>query len=138
LEALLTASRKGAVTLVHAHGDNMEAVEKYVPLFEGPIIPTVQCAPPAGTHNYGGLTDGDRGVFLADHFGATRIVLAGFDFGDEEAHPLTKERSRKFIWGALLIASLDNPAVMFLSEYDEQRAGSGGAAADLGSRPTHP
>lgn len=133
IEGILSASRKGAIVVAHAHGDNIPLVEKYLPLIEGPLVPTVQCAPPAGTRNFGGLTDGDRGVFLADHFGASRIVLAGFDFGDEQAHPLPKERSRKFIWGALLIASLDNPGVMFLNEYDDEHA-KGGGVDELGAR----
>ena len=136
MEVILAASRKGSIIVAHAHGDNIPLVEKYIPLIEGPLVPTVQCAPPAGTRNFGGLTDGDRCVFLADHFGASRIVLSGFDFGDENAHPLAPERSRKFIWGALLIASLDNPAVMFLNEYDQQHA-AGGGAGELGGRPSH-
>jgi uncharacterized Rossmann fold enzyme len=136
MEAILMASRKGAIVLAHAHGDNLPAIEKWVPQIEGPLVPTVQCAPPAGTRNFGGLTDGDRAVFLADHFKASRIVLSGFDFGDEDAHPLPKEKSRKFIWGALLIASLDNPAVMFLNEYDEQAA-SGKAGSGFGAPPPH-
>jgi len=31
-------------------------------------------------YNFGGFTDGDRTVFLADHFNAKKIFLAGFDF----------------------------------------------------------
>jgi uncharacterized Rossmann fold enzyme len=119
MDAVLRANREGAIVVAHAHGDNIDLVEKFVPMIEGPLVATVQCAPPDGTRNFGGLTDGDRAVFLADHFGATRIVLAGFDFGDEAAFPLPPDKHRKFIWGALLIASLDNPAVMF---FDESRA----------------
>ena len=32
-------------------------------------------------HNFGGFTDGDRCVFLANHFKAKKIILLGMDFG---------------------------------------------------------
>ena len=32
--------------------------------------------------NFGGFTDGDRGVFLASHFDAKKIILFGMDFGN--------------------------------------------------------
>ena len=41
---------------------------------------TTQSAPFGEVHNFGGFTDGDRCVFLADHFAATRIILCGFNF----------------------------------------------------------
>ena len=33
--------------------------------------------------NFGGFTDGDRCVFLAEYFNASKIVLIGMDFGQE-------------------------------------------------------
>ena len=33
--------------------------------------------------NFGGFTDGDRCVFLAEYFNAKKIVLIGMDFGRE-------------------------------------------------------
>ena len=33
--------------------------------------------------NFGGFTDGDRCVFLAEYFKAKKIVLIGMDFGDK-------------------------------------------------------
>lgn len=139
LDSILSANRKGSIAVVHAHADNLPKLEEFLPKFEGAIVPSVQCLPPARTRNFGGLTDGDRAVFLADHFGASRIVLAGFDFGDEEKHPLSKERQRKFLWGALLIASLDNPAVMFFDEYrkaqDPSSPGDGEFGKGLARQP---
>ena len=32
-------------------------------------------------HNFGAFTDGDRCVFLANHFKAKKIILLGMDFG---------------------------------------------------------
>ena len=37
----------------------------------------------ANLQNYGGFTDGDRAVFIADHFKAKKIFLIGFDFNDD-------------------------------------------------------
>lgn len=116
LEAIRKASARGSIVVVHAHADNMDRIATWLAAMEGPVVASVQCAPPAGTHNYGGLTDGDRAVYIADHFAAEEIVLAGFDFGDGEPD-LPPEKHRKFIWGALLIAWLDNPKVMFYDEY---------------------
>ena len=33
--------------------------------------------------NFGGFTDGDRCIFLAEYFNASRIVLISMDFGQE-------------------------------------------------------
>jgi uncharacterized Rossmann fold enzyme len=136
MPAILSASRKGAIVVAHAHADNIPKLEEYIPQIEGPLVPSVQCQPPAGTHNFGGLTDGDRAVFLADHFAASRIILSGFDFGDPESHPLSAERQRKFIWGAMLIASLDNPGVMFLNEYEGSRDRSQLGGGEFGRPPS--
>jgi 2-amino-4-hydroxy-6-hydroxymethyldihydropteridine diphosphokinase len=138
MQAILSASRKGSIVVAHAHADNIPQLEEYIPQIAGPLVPSVQCQPPAGTHNYGGLTDGDRAVYLADHFGASRIVLSGFDFGDPVAHPLSLKRQRKFIWGAMLIASLDNPAVMFLNEYEASYDASKMGGGEFGSPPSRP
>ena len=44
-------------------------------------IGTTQTEPFNKIQNFGGFTDGDRGVFLASHFKAKRIILFGMDFG---------------------------------------------------------
>jgi uncharacterized Rossmann fold enzyme len=38
--------------------------------------------PVENVHNFGGFTDGDRCVFLAEEFGAKKIVLVGMEFGN--------------------------------------------------------
>ena len=43
-------------------------------------LPT-QTKPVGRVHNFGGFTDGDRCVFLANHFKAKKIILLGMDFG---------------------------------------------------------
>lgn len=78
---LLLANRFGAIVLVHAHGDNIDKVKKFLPQFKNAVV-TTQVEPLKNCHNFFGFTDGDRAVFLAKRFGARKIDLIGFDFGD--------------------------------------------------------
>lgn len=78
--ALQKAEKMGAIMVVHAHGDNTEMLKKLVPKFKK-IIGTTQVMPVDNVYNFGGFTDGDRSVFLAEEFGAKSIVLVGMDFG---------------------------------------------------------
>ncbi|MFX0133654.1 MAG: 6-hydroxymethylpterin diphosphokinase MptE-like protein [Candidatus Hodarchaeota archaeon] len=78
---LLDANKKGTISFVHAHGDNIPLLEKYVPKFKN-IIGTTQTRPIGKVKNLGGFTDGDRGVFIAEFFEAKLIFLVGFDFGN--------------------------------------------------------
>jgi hypothetical protein len=76
----IQANEKGSFVLVHAHGDNMEALKRWVPKFPGEIGGSVASAPLPGLVNYGGFTDGDRAVYLAEACGAKSVLLARFDF----------------------------------------------------------
>lgn len=71
---------KKSIFVVHAHGDNIERLE-FVKYFKN-CIGTTQTKPFNKIQNFGGFTDGDRGVFLASHFEAKRIILFGMDFGN--------------------------------------------------------
>jgi uncharacterized Rossmann fold enzyme len=79
---LIKASSLGSKTIIHAHGDNINKINNHVLEFEGEIFGTTQINPQSFNfvYNYGGFTDGDRAVFLSDHFQAKKIYLAGFDF----------------------------------------------------------
>lgn len=70
-----------SIFVVHAHGDNMEKLE-FVKKIKN-CIGTTQSIPFGKIHNFGGFTDGDRGVFLASHYNAKKIILFGMDFGDQ-------------------------------------------------------
>jgi len=96
---ILKANREGCIVVVHAHGDNLDALQRYVPRLER-VIGTAQCRPPVGLYNFGGFTDGDRCVFLAKELGAASIKLVGFDFEDESVTP---RKRRKLIWAKRLI-----------------------------------
>jgi len=78
---LQKAEKAGAIMVVHAHGDNVKMVKKLIPKFKK-LVGTTQVMPLENVYNFGGFTDGDRSVFLAEEFGAKRIILVGMDFGD--------------------------------------------------------
>lgn len=78
--ALKKAEKTGAIMVVHAHGDNTAMLKKLVPKFKK-LVGSTQVMPIENVHNFGGFTDGDRSVFLAEEFGAKKIVLVGMDFG---------------------------------------------------------
>ena len=78
---LQKAEKMGAIMVVHAHGDNTDTLKKIVPKFKK-LIATTQVMPLENVYNFGGFTDGGRCVFLAEEFGAKKIVLVGMDFGD--------------------------------------------------------
>ena len=77
---IVSAQKRGSVVVIHAHGDNIEQLQRYVPDFSGAIGST-QVEPRPNVYNFLGFTDGDRAVFLAEAMGAKLIVLAGMDFG---------------------------------------------------------
>ena len=96
---ILKANREGSIVVVHAHGDNLDALHRYVPQLDG-VIGTAQCRPPEGLYNFGGFTDGDRCVFLAKELGAASIKLVGFDYEDDSVTPRKRE---KLAWAKRLI-----------------------------------
>lgn len=79
IEYLKKASELKSIMIVHAHGDNIKKLP-YAVLFKD-CIGTTEDKPFGKIKNFGGFTDGDRCVFLADHFGASKIILIGMDFG---------------------------------------------------------
>ena len=97
--AIQEACQKKVIIVVHAHGDNLDALARYVPQLEN-IIGTCQCRPSDGLYNFGGFTDGDRSVFLAAELGASSIKLVGFDFEDQSVTP---RKRKKLAWAKRLI-----------------------------------
>lgn len=102
----IEASARGAITFIHAHGDNTDLIMRYAKEFTGPVILTTQATPDNVIHNYGGFTDGDRSVCICRHFGAKRIELRGFDFDvpslkDGSDHDTKR---RKLAWAKRIIA----------------------------------
>ena len=102
------ANAEGAIAVIHGHGDNGPAAREWAPRFSGPTVATTQSRPLGRLRNFGGFTDGDRAVFLADHFGAARIQLVGFDFERPNAKDVDRRtKQRKLDWAYILLGSLD-------------------------------
>ena len=105
----LEASAGGSLTFVHAHGDNADLVRTYAGRFTGPVILTTQSRPENTVFNFGGFTDGDRAVCIAESFGVRKVCLEGFDFDS----PSPKQGSdpavklRKLSWARRIIDSLE-------------------------------
>lgn len=98
-------TESGTPVAVHAHGDNVEAVESVVPrCVEAYVLPTTQAEPHGPVRNFGGFTDGDRAAFLADYLGAGRLCFVGWDFDDSSVSPA---KAKKLEWAERLLAWLE-------------------------------
>ena len=108
LAAEVGANRRGSLAIVHAHGDNLAAITEWTPQFPGELAGSWAGPPRPALFNVGGFTDGDRGVFLAEHCGARRILLWGFDFASvDEPEPAARARKlAKLAWAHRLIEEL--------------------------------
>jgi uncharacterized Rossmann fold enzyme len=93
------ANDLGAIMVVHAHGDNIDALGEELPRLKR-VIGTTQSTPLSNVYNFGGFSDGDRSVFLAKEMGAKSITLIGFDYNDSNVTPIKK---KKLIWAEKLI-----------------------------------
>ncbi len=76
---LRRSGRAGSIMVVHAHGDNIARLHMAGDFRN--CLGTSQGGAPGRLRDFGGFTDGDRCVFIADAFGAQRVVLFGMDFG---------------------------------------------------------
>ncbi len=106
--ALQKASKSGALMVVHAHGDNTDMLKKLVPKFKK-VLGTTQVMPVDHVYNFGGFTDGDRCVFLAEEFGAKKIVMVGMDFSAASSYKKVEDpelKKRKMQAGRRLLEML--------------------------------
>ncbi|WP_297418802.1 6-hydroxymethylpterin diphosphokinase MptE-like protein [Thermococcus sp.] len=113
---LRLANDRGSFMVVHAHGDNIDRLTSYVPFFSR-ILGTCQTEPLDIVYNFGGFTDGDRAVFLAEALGAGEITLVGFDFGEtvgkwskpslKEHSPVWESKRKKFFFAEELLKWLE-------------------------------
>lgn len=100
LPDIIAANERGSAVVVHAHGDNANALKEYVPRLKR-VFGTTQSGPIEGIYNFGGFSDGDRSVFLARNLGASRIRIIGFDYDDPDVTPVKK---MKLKWARRLVA----------------------------------
>ncbi|NYB51583.1 MAG: DUF115 domain-containing protein [Methanobacteriaceae archaeon] len=121
---ILHVNHKGALMVVHAHGNNLEQIKKYTPKLVN-VLGTTQSLPLSSIYNFGGFTDGDRCVFLAIALGAHVIVLSGMDFGkivthysrpNQEDGPADVIKQKKLKWAKKLVEwAAMNSEVRFLN-----------------------
>lgn len=102
-DEFLEMNRRGAIVVVHAHGDNIPLLRYWVPRFSGPIVGTTQSRPLPRVHNFGGFTDGDRAAFTAHSLSASSITILGFDLQDPDVDHMKKG---KLYWAEKLLALL--------------------------------
>jgi len=117
----IKANEQGAMIIIHAHGDNIPAIKRWVPKFDNNLLGTTQAEPDESNnlYNFGGFTDGDRAVFLAAHFQARVIKLIAFDFKSVGETPYKynlKIKLKKLTWANLLIGMVHDPPVIFQKE----------------------
>ena len=74
-------SKTKSIFVIHAHGDNIKKLQMVKKMKN--CVGTTQTNPFNKIQNFGGFTDGDRGVFLASYFDAKKIILFGMDFGNQ-------------------------------------------------------
>jgi len=120
IEAQIEASKKGAVTFIHAHGDNSDLIQRHAHEFIGPVVLTTQSRPDNIVSNYGGFTDGDRAVCIARYFGAKDILLLGFDFDrpskKETSDP--KVKAMKLWWAKKIIFGHNDKGILIRCPVD--------------------
>lgn len=80
-EDFLIMVERNAIPIVHAHGDNIDALRNVVPRL-AQVLGSTQVEPKSNVFLWGGFTDGDRACYLASHYSPKRLVLAGMDFGN--------------------------------------------------------
>ena len=81
MKSIVRIGKTSIPIIVHAHGDNddkLDVVRKF-----SNVIGSTQTDSFGRMENFGGFTDGDRCVFLAEYFKAKKIILVGMDFGQK-------------------------------------------------------
>ena len=107
LDSIKKIGRTKIPILVHAHGDNYDKLE--VVKMISNVVGTTQTEEVGKIKNFGGFTDGDRCVFLANFFNAKKIVLVGMDFGQiigkYSKHEITnrKIKIKKLKFGKMIL-----------------------------------
>jgi len=105
----VNSNRRGALVVVHAHGDNRDLLDEWVPQFPGELAGSWAGPPRDGLLDEGGFTDGDRAAFLAESAGASRLLLWGFDLVQvDEPDPAARSRkAAKLRWAARALSELE-------------------------------
>ncbi|MHA1904152.1 MAG: 6-hydroxymethylpterin diphosphokinase MptE-like protein [Candidatus Thorarchaeota archaeon] len=95
LEDIESVMDHGALPIVHAHGDNIDKIKRFVPRVSS-ILGSTQVKPLHNVFLWGGFTDGDRACYIVSHYTPKRIVLAGMDFGETVGRWSKPDQSMNF------------------------------------------
>jgi uncharacterized Rossmann fold enzyme len=106
---------KKSIKVIHAHGDNIEKLRKYVPLLRGIVLGTTQSIPLQNVRNIGGFTDGDRSVIMATLLGARKIFVHGFDYSAPIDSP-KDEKLKKLKFAKELIDKIKNTELVYVQK----------------------
>ncbi|NHJ46820.1 MAG: DUF115 domain-containing protein [Asgard group archaeon] len=117
LKTLRDAHNQGSILVIHSHGDNIPKIKRFSSyLKKDNIIGSTQVNSTQNVINFGGFTDGDRGVFLAAGFPNLMIILIAFDFGEfvgryskpdyKEDIPIPERKEIKFTIAKRLLEKL--------------------------------
>jgi uncharacterized Rossmann fold enzyme len=129
----MKSHQKGSIIIIHGHGDNIPKINKITKfLGKNNIIGSTQIDSTPKVINFGGFTDGDRGVYLAANFSIKMILLIAFDFGNlvgrfskpeefTEDFPATERKLIKFNIAKKLLQNLIQikPDIKFYSFKNE-------------------
>ncbi|MFQ6136300.1 MAG: 6-hydroxymethylpterin diphosphokinase MptE-like protein [Candidatus Hydrothermarchaeales archaeon] len=119
---LVYANAKGSTVILHAHGDNIDKIAEHAGNFKD-LYGTTQTRPFGNLLNFGGFTDGDRAVFIAEHFKPKKIVLYGMDFDAElgrYSFSSNREKKRKKLkWAKILIGHLKGTTKVSIMDWKE-------------------
>jgi 2-amino-4-hydroxy-6-hydroxymethyldihydropteridine diphosphokinase len=102
----VAANARGSLVVIHAHGDNLPQLERWVPEFGGELAGSWAGPPQDGLLDVGGFTDGDRAAYLAEHVGARRILLWAFDFEKVDEAESAPRKLEKLAWARRLLTQL--------------------------------
>ncbi|QLG26940.1 DUF115 domain-containing protein [Halorarum halophilum] len=119
-ETGLDRTERGAPVVAHAHGDNGDLVEEWMPRYDAEhVLATTQAEPVGPVRNFGGFTDGDRAAFLADALDAAELRFIGWDFDDPG---VSDEKARKLRWAERLLHLLERRRGEEFAVLDGRRA----------------
>lgn len=119
-EQAVALTQQGTPVAVAAHGDNIPALEVFVPrMTQQNVLATTQAKPIGHLLNVGGFTDGDRAAFIADHCGAKSVTFPGWDFDDPDVTPIKRQ---KLAWAERLLRWLEQRRNERFAVLDGRRA----------------
>ncbi len=103
------------IKVIHAHGDNIEKLRKYVPKMRGTVLGTTQSIPFQRVKNIGGFTDGDRSVIMGILIGAETIYIHGFDYSRPVDEPVDI-KLKKMLFGKEIIDKKVGPRIVYVTK----------------------